>query len=527
MTALRIGVDVGGTNTDAVLMLGREVLAAAKAFTSDDIRSGIVAAVSEVLDAWGGDRGRLQAVMLGTTQFLNAVVQRRGLMRVAAVRVALPHGDGIPPFSDWPEDLTPVIVGHAAMVRGGAMFTGEDYVPLDEDALRETAKDIRAAGLTSVAISAVFSGMRPDIERRAAAIIREGAPGVSITLSSDVGGPGLLDRENAAIINASLTPLAALVVSGFIDAFRDLELACPLYLTQNEGSLLSTEMAARFPIFACSAGPTNSLRGAALLTGLADAVVLDIGGTTTDVGFLKRGFPRETTTANDIGGVRTNFRMPDIMSVGLGGGSIVRPQADGRVTIGPDSVGHRLGERALVFGGDTLTTTDIVVAAGLADIGDRAKVAHLSPELIEAATREIHAILEDAVDRVKTNANPVPLVVVGGGAILVSRDLKGVSVVHRPPNAGVANAIGAASALVSGRIDKLYDVAALGRDEALTLARAEAVQNAVAAGADAAGVDVVDITETPMTYTQSGHVQIKVRAVGPLKFRSLEALSHA
>ena len=120
-----------------------------------------------------------------------------------------------------------------------------------------------------------------------------------------------------------------------------LGLTCPLYLTQNDGTLMTAAHAETFPIFSLTSGPTNSMRGASFLTGLADAIVVDIGGTTTDVGILVNGFPRARGEGAEIAGVRTNFRVPDVMSIGLGGGSLVRG-AHKRVTIGPDSVGYRL-----------------------------------------------------------------------------------------------------------------------------------------------------------------------------------------
>src|SRR5690606_40239078 len=134
-------------------------------------------------------------------------------------------------------------------------------------------------------------------------------------------------------------------------------------ISQNNGTLITTETASAFPILTCSAGPTNSIRGAAFLTGLDEAVVADIGGTTTDIGFLLRGFPRETTAANYIGGVRTNFRMPDVLSIGVGGGSLVDLPDGGGCKVGPRSVGFRLAQEGLIFGGDTLTASDIAARA--------------------------------------------------------------------------------------------------------------------------------------------------------------------
>src|SRR5439155_17561126 len=128
-----------------------------------------------------------------------------------------------------------------------------------------------------------------------------------------------------------------------------------------------------------ASGPTNSMRGAAYLSHLTDAIVADVGGTTTDFGNLQGGFPRQANSVVHIGGVRTLFRMPDLVSIGLGGGSLVNPKGD---QIGPRSVGFRLTEESLVFGGQTLTTTDIAVAAGVLNIGDPSLVKHLPKELI-------------------------------------------------------------------------------------------------------------------------------------------------
>ncbi len=513
--ALRLGIDVGGTNTDAVLMDGRAVIASAKCFTTADVRDGVIDAVTRIFDQAGDRRADVAAVMIGTTQFLNAFVQRANLAPVAIVRIALPKGDGVPPLAGWPAEVATLVRGQIYMIRGGAHFTGKDYAALDEDALHAAALDARSRGLETVAITSSFAPIRPDLETRAEAIFRRVLPDAHITLSHQVGGLGLIDRESAAIINATLAGLAGSIVDSLVRAFGDLAVTAPIFISQNDGTLITTARAAAFPIFTCSAGPTNSIRGAAFLTGLDDAVVADIGGTTTDIGFLARGFPRETATPKLIGGVRTNFRMPDVLSIGLGGGSLVRP-VDGEWRIGPDSVGYRLRSEARVFGGATLTATDIAVAAGQSAIGDPTRVAGLEPSAVAGALDAIHGLLEVAIDRMKTSETALPLVLVGGGGILISRPIHGTSRVLRPDHAEVANAVGAAIALVSGRVDKLYDVASLGRDAALDQARSEASAVAVAAGADPASVEIIEVSELPMTHMKAGTTQIRVRAVGEL-----------
>ena len=177
------------------------------------------------------------------------------------------------------------------------------------------------------------------------------------------------------------------------------------------------------PVMSFASGATNSMRGAAFLSGLADAMVVDVGGTSSDVGQLRRGFPREANSVVEIGEVRTLFRMPDLYSIGLGGGSIVRRDP---LRLGPDSVGYRLLREARVFGGATLTATDMAVAAGIVEIGDRSRVADIPAALAGAVLDLAREKLEDAIDRMKTEAGEVPLIAVGGGAFLVPDKLAGV-----------------------------------------------------------------------------------------------------
>lgn len=397
---MRLGIDVGGTNTDAVLVEGSTVLAATKQATSADIASGIINAIASVMDTAQVGADSIEAVMIGTTQFTNAFVERRCLDQVAVVRLCLPASQALPPLVDWPEDLKTALGGHYYLTAGGYEYDGRAIAPLNEDDLHTIARDIHKKQLSAVAISSVFSPIRGDMEIRAAEIISSHNPEVKITLSSDIGRLGLLERENAAVMNASLSTHAAKVVTSFKQALTEMEIRAPFFLTQNDGTLMNADTVARFPIMTFSSGPTNSMRGAAWLSGVENALVIDIGGTTCDVGALVNGFPRESAVSVDIGGVRTNFRMPDVLAIGVGGGSLVE-QSCGR-EVGPQSVGYRLTEEALVFGGNTLTATDIAVAAGFAEIGDRKHVADLCPELVENALSVIQHRIEDALDRMKT-----------------------------------------------------------------------------------------------------------------------------
>lgn len=512
---LRIGVDVGGTNTDAVLLRGRTVLASHKSPTTADVGSGVVGAIDDVLKRSKTPAASISAVMIGTTHFTNALVEARHLCRVGILRLAAPATLAIRPMVDWPPVLRETIHGHTEIIGGGFNYDGRPISPLDPAEVRRAAREFAARGLEAVAISSVFAPVNTAQEQEAADILLQELPGTLVALSSQIGRIGFIERENAAVMNAALLPMARRVVESFRRALSDLGLRAPFYVSQNDGSLLDPDIVARYPVLTFASGPTNSMRGAAFLANTQQALVMDIGGTTTDVGVLTNGAPRESSIAVDIGGVRTNFRMPDLLSIGLGGGSLVVPEG-AKAKVGPRSVGFRITSEAMVFGGSQLTATDIAVAAGYADVGDKGRVAKLDPKLVAAAVDEIHRLAEDAIDRMKTSAAAVPLILVGGGAILINRDLKGVSELTVPEHAGVANAIGAAIAQVSGTVDRVFSYDTIGRDKALAQAREEAIAQAIAAGAQQSSVEITEVEELPLAYLPGGAVRVRVKAIGEL-----------
>jgi N-methylhydantoinase A/oxoprolinase/acetone carboxylase beta subunit len=216
----------------------------------------------------------------------------------------------------------------------------------------------------------------------------------------------------------------------------------------------------------------------------------------------------------EIGGIRTNFRMPDIVAIAVGGGTVVGGHGED-VTVGPQSVGYALPERALVFGGDTPTLTDAAVAGGRVALGHQSPNGH-GPDLARALDGS-DALIAGAVDRAKTQRGDVPLVVVGGGSFLVPDSLAGVSEVVRPGHYDVANAIGAAIAQVGGRWE---EVVRIDRDRERVIGEAceRAKNRAIAAGADADRVEIVELEEIPLAYHTEPSVRLRVKAVGPLSW---------
>jgi N-methylhydantoinase A/oxoprolinase/acetone carboxylase beta subunit len=298
------------------------------------------------------------------------------------------------------------------------------------------------------------------------------------------------------------------------DALAAHDLRPVTFFAQNDGTLMALGHALRYPVLTIGSGPANSIRGAAFLTGTSDSLVADVGGTSTDVGVLVNGFPRESSQGVEIGGIHTNFRMPDLVTIALGGGTVVAG-TPGDPVIGPRSVGFLLKSQALVFGGPTPTLTDSAVASGRAELGDPGLIGR-HQSLLRGAARRADEMLAEAIDRVKTSRGDRALIAVGGGSILVPDDLPGISEVIRPGHFDAANAVGAAIASVSGQVDRIFHMGAGGRKAALDEACDEAIQNAVAAGADPGTTAIVEIEEIPLAYLTSPAVRIRAKAAGAL-----------
>lgn len=512
-----IGIDVGGTNTDAVLMDGQHVLAATKTPTTEDVTSGIAAALASLRQQRQFDASQVDGVMVGTTHFVNALVEARRLSSVGVLRFGLPATRGLPPLAGWPQRLREAISGQYHLLHGGHEFDGRLISKLDRNELAAAVEQSIEAGAQAFAVSSVYSPVNDEFEQAAADYIAEHHPYIPVSLSHQIGRIGLLERENATVINAALSRLAIEICEGLLSTLRSSGITAPLFVSQNDGTLMDVEYTRRYPVNTFASGPTNSMRGAAFLSELMDCMVIDIGGSTSDIGVLQHGFPREASVEVEVQGVRTNFRMPDVSSIGLGGGSHVDIDQTGGVSVGPRSVGYRLLQEAKVFGGTTLTATDLIVAAGTHQIGNPSLVADLDPDLVKAGLARIQELLTDCVDRMRTSPEPVDLVAVGGGSVLMPPELDGVRRVHLPEHFAVANAIGAAIAQVGGETDRIFSVPPGGRQAVLDQARNEAVDQAIAAGADPDSVQIVDIDEVPLAYLPGNATRVRVKAVGDLK----------
>lgn len=508
--SLRIGIDVGGTNTDAVLIdTDGAVLAQIKTPTTADIATGIRKALGGLLQKTPPTQ--VAAAMLGTTQCTNAVIERRGLRRVSVLRLGAPATAAVPPFTDWPDDLRAAVEGPVAIIAGGHEFTGEELTALDVDQVKRIADSCARSG-SPIAVTGVFSAVNRSHEQRVAELFAQVAgPNHPVSLSSELGSIGFLERENATILNAALTDIAQVATTSFEEAVHAACGPTRCYFTQNDGTLMALDYAVRYPSLILASGPANSMRGAAYLSGVSDGLVIDVGGTTTDIGILVNGFPREAPFAVEIGGVRTNFRMPDVVSLPIGGGTIVRQEVN-RVRLGPDSVGYRLTNEGLAFGGSVATFTDAAIVLGRARFGSH-------PPAIDAnVAAEAYAmameLLRRGLEKMRPSSDPISTIAVGGGSVLLPECLEDGIPLLRPDNFQVANAIGAAIAEVSGEVDRIFRIGSKSTQDLRDEVEREALANAVAAGADATAARIVMWEEIPIAYLPGNAIRMRAKAAG-------------
>lgn len=522
------------TNTDGVVLdltrsadTDRGIVAWKKSSTTKNPSDGINNVIKDMFDQSNIDPHDVASVTIGTTHFINAVVEmdESRLAKVAVLRLCGPFSKDIPIGIDWPPRLRDIICGYRGLVDGGLEIDGSLIAELDVEEVKRQCQIIKSQGLKSIAIVGIFSPI--DVlfkqEESAAAIIRDLYPEADVVCSKDVANIGFLERENAAILNASILSFARHTIYSFQDAVTRLGLNCPVFVTQNDGTILPASAAARLPIRTFSSGPTNSMRGAAFL--MQDQaneamMVVDIGGTTTDVGLLqKNGFPRQAAAYSEISGVRTNFSYPDVRSIGLGGGSIVSRDKWGALAIGPESVGYEITRKALVFGGQIPTTTDYTVLADTnVNIGDRSKLdgSELAASLPEFKAK-VKAMLERIVDTMKTSPENIPVVLVGGGAVIAPDSLSGASKVVKPNWSGVANAIGAATARVSGVVDSVESTENKSKNQIMEELSQRAIDTAVTNGALRDTVAIAEMESYPLQYI-ANKSRIIIKAVGDFDY---------
>lgn len=332
--SLALGVDTGGTYTDAVLMRDEtEIVAAAKALTTrHDLAVGIGAAVEQVLVQAGVEASDIGLASLSTTLATNALVEGQG-GRVGLVLIGFGERDL------ERHGLVEALAGDPVLIlAGGHDHAGVARAELDLEALRDWAV---AQDVTGFAVAAQFATRNPEHEKLAKHVIAE-ATGKPVSsshhLSSKLNGP---KRALTALLNARLIGMIDQLLSQAEARLRELGVTAPLMVVRGDGALISAAVARQRPIETILSGPAASLVGAKWLTGIQDALVSDIGGTTTDVALLQKGRPRIDSDGARVGPYRTMVEAVAMRTTGLGGDSEVQfvgSGLQGGVALGPRRV---------------------------------------------------------------------------------------------------------------------------------------------------------------------------------------------
>ncbi len=479
-----IGIDVGGTTTDAVLIRNGEVYSTAKVPTeSGNLLKSLLGALDEV--SRGVPSEQFERVVFSTTVITNLIAEGK----TDRVALMLIPGPGVNPAS--------YVFPDSFYLKGAMDYRGREIQPLDEAEVRETVNRVREQGFSRAAVVSKFGQRNPSHELRIEEILWEMHPGCKVKLGHKVSGKLNFPRRVATSMLASATgERYQEFVAEIKKALEERKIRAPVYILKADGGTLPIEKSIEFPVETIFSGPAASTIGALALTPEGQtSVVVDIGGTTTDLALILSGKPLIASKGAGLGNFLTHVRAFAVRSIAVGGDSIVRVRRDDdgfrKVTIGPEREGP-----AYCMGGEEPTPTDALRVLGLVEVGDKKRaneaitavasslgiseteaaslIVDTTAEMIAQAVNEmfleweqepayrIWEVLQEKKER------PENVVGIGGGAkgliAGVAEKLNAKPVI--PDHSEVGNAIGAAVArptlTLNLRIDtqqKVYSVA--------------------------------------------------------------------
>lgn len=404
----RLGVDVGGTFTDLLLIdeESGETYRAKTPSTPTDSSVGVLNGIDKVTSAAGVDPAAISHVMHGTTVATNAIIEGKGAKvglvvtdgyrQVLQVERSFVPG-GLAGWIVWPkpEPLAALEVTIEAKERVDAR--GEVVTPLDEEDLRESLRALRDRGIETLTVSLINSFANPSHEQRIKEIAAEELPDIPVSTSSEIL-PEMreFERTLTTVANSYVRPVVSSYLGNLQSELGQRDVDAHLHVLRSDGGLMSVEAAKAAPVNMLMSGPAGGVTGAlwmARQTGYTNLLTLDMGGTSTDVALVQGGEPvvrRETTVADFT--VRASSL--DVRTVGAGGGSIAHvPELTGALRVGPESAGAEPGPAAYGKGGDQPTVTDANVVLG-----------YLPPELLGG---EMVLDVEAATNAMQTIADPL------------------------------------------------------------------------------------------------------------------------
>lgn len=466
-----IGLDAGGTHTDVVLMGDRGPVDTAKVATDpDDLFGTIIEGLDAVTRA--ADPDAIQRLVLSTTLATNLVVQRK-LPPVGMVAAA---GPGMDPSNFATNN-------DFYIVRGALDHRGREIEPLDRESIKAIGEELRDKGIALAGVVSKFSVRNPAHEKAMAALL---APYVDQVFMGHLysGSLNFPRRIATTYLNAAVFPVHKLFFRAVRASLAQRGLSMPIRILKPDGGNMNLASSLEYPAQTILSGPSASVMGAiAYAPGDRASLVLDIGGTTTDMALLINGVPLLAPLGVTIGPYQTLIRALQTLSIGIGGDSAVRVAA-GSLTIGPDRLG-----RAMAYGGPAPTPTDAFCVLGMADGGDRSRaedgigaiavdlgldVVATAERIFDQACRQILAAADAMVDAINSKPvytvhemwegnriQPDHLLVLGGPAVQFAERLKTLypGTIEVVPHWQVANAIGCALARTTCEVALFADTA--------------------------------------------------------------------
>jgi|DewCreStandDraft_5_1066085.scaffolds.fasta_scaffold00734_35 N-methylhydantoinase A len=552
----RIGVDIGGTFTDLVLLddSAGEWRVAKTLTTPAAPEEAVATGLRELLAETNLKPEVVAQLIHGTTLVTNAIIERKGaptgLITTEGFRDVLEIGrehryDMYDIFIELPKPLVP---RHLRLgVRERILDDGSVLIPLDEEGVRRATRQLVAAGVKAVAVCFLHSYANPAHERRAVEIIRAEAPGLWVSLSSEVA-PEIreYDRFSTAVANVYVRPLVDRYLATLVERVRGLGLNCELFIMLSGGGVATVDTARQFPIRLVESGPAAGALAAAFLAaeaGFPNVLAFDMGGTTAKACLIEDGQPLtapefEVARAYRFkkgSGLPVKVTVIELIEIGAGGGSIAWVDSLGLLKVGPESAGAEPGPACYGRGGTEPTVTDADLILGYLDpnyfLGGRMRLDRAAAEaavgrlaerlglsLVEAAWG-IHEVVTEnmaaaarvhAIERGK-DIRQFPLFAFGGaGPIHVYRLTQklGLKRFICPPGAGATSALGLLVAPLAfdfvrsyyGGLDAL-DWAVVNR----LLAEMEAEGRALLGRAGVAAGDIVVSRSVDLRYTGQGH----------------------
>lgn len=318
-----VGIDTGGTYTDGVIfdLAGQKVISKTKVLTThEDLAIGIRQCLNDLdLESFTD----IKMVSLSTTLATNAIVEGRG----AEVGLIL--------IGEKPIDRLPV--HHYVVIAGGHDIKGNEKEELDLEAAKEATREF-IGKVSAVAVSGFASVRNPEHELRVKKLVKETLKVPVVCGHQLTTSLGFYERSVTAAVNAKLIPIIATLINSVKEVLRENGIHAKLMIAKGDGTLMSEEMALEKPVETILSGPAASITGATTLTEIMDGLVLDIGGTTSDIALLQQGVPRLNLEGAAVGGWLTRVKAADINTFGIGGDSYLRVDKQAQLQIGPQKV---------------------------------------------------------------------------------------------------------------------------------------------------------------------------------------------